>query len=185
MDKFLIALNHYSSLISAFATVAAAGATIVYVILTHRLVKETREVRLSQSQPRLVADFELIGRHFFHLAVKNLGNDIAQNILITCSPAFGKLETLKLESLSPNQDFRQLLGFIDPSTLKDVVVTLEIAYENSSKVKFNITRKIDLSIFDTDAIAIKEYKEITEAIARISRDIGDQLKEIARNTKKK
>jgi hypothetical protein len=162
-------------MISAIATIAVSLATIVYVFLTHKLVKETRETRISQLQPRLIIDIELVSYHFFHLAVRNIGNDLAQNINITCEPILGKLSNTKIESLSPTQDYRQYLMFSDPNKLKDMVITLSGVYENSAGKSFETIRKIDMSVYDTDAINPREYKEITEAITKTGKDLTDKL----------
>lgn len=168
-------LNQNSGMISALATLAVSIATIVYVYLTNRLVKETREARISQIQPRLVVDIELVGNYFFHLTVRNPGNDLAQNINIICEPTLGKFNNLKLESLSPTQDYRQLLIFTEPEKLKDVVVTLFATYENNAGVRFESKRKIDMSVFNADIINPKEYKEITETIAKTGKELSDKL----------
>ena len=68
-------------LIVAF-TFVVAGSTVAYVILTWRLVTETRRMREAQTEPRVSVRVEQeSGRHpGYELTISNEGQGVAKNV---------------------------------------------------------------------------------------------------------
>ncbi len=55
MQSFLHAINNNSGAINLLFSLIAAGATVFYAVLTHRLVGETKRMREVQTEPALSA----------------------------------------------------------------------------------------------------------------------------------
>ena len=81
-------INEYGSLVTLVFTAAVAISTVVYAVLTWKLVSETRRMRQAQTDPKVAVSFELIEEfmNFGHLWVQNIGLGPAYDIQFTITP---------------------------------------------------------------------------------------------------
>lgn len=79
-----------------------AGATIVYAILTWKLVSETKKIRKVQTEPDVCAYIETIGgwMPFTRLKIENIGLGPAHDIKFEINQDFEVAEDLKLSDLA-------------------------------------------------------------------------------------
>lgn len=97
----------------ALATIVCV-ATVVYAVLTYKLVNETRRSREALTEPHIVVylDKGFAGIHFYDCVIRNVGNGAAYNV---------RFEILRedllidgKESLKPLHIFKHGLRFIPP-----------------------------------------------------------------------
>ncbi len=73
-------LNQYANLILAILTFLYLLATIVYVVLTHSILRESRLTRLASNQPRLLGRLEPYSGLAVRYVITNVGIGAAVNI---------------------------------------------------------------------------------------------------------
>lgn len=128
-NNFICFINANSALWSFLVTVA----TIVYVILTYKLLKETQKARLDSIQPYVIVDF-YYKKTFLYMTVKNFGNDSAFDIEIEVSPKI-KISLNKIAFLAPEKQITQNL--LMPYSREDEVdITIKLQYKSSRNKTF-------------------------------------------------
>ena len=80
-NSIIYFINSNSALWSFLAT----AATVIYVIFTYRLLRETATARKLQRQPYIIADLEISGI-VLKMVVKNIGNNPALNVQVKVEP---------------------------------------------------------------------------------------------------
>lgn len=138
-----------------------AVSTVFYVILTSKLVQESRETRRFSETPFIVAsiDFTETNRKVIQIKIKNIGLGYAKNVSFILIKDFEWVENKPLkergafkngiQSFPPNYELNYIIAFLDkeeknPLSEKDYI-ELEIkyndihdkTYSNCYKLKFN------------------------------------------------
>lgn len=144
MQSFLLFLNSYASLI-------LVAVTVVYVILTWRLVLETRRAREAESEPQLIATLIPIAAMLVKLRISNVGRgpalDIQANIFL--EPNKGDdISTWRHPALLSNayEDFR-LEGdnnYLDKLAANYDRLIVDLEWHDSLKRKETKKYEIDL-----------------------------------------
>jgi len=104
-NQFLNFINYNSALWSFLAT----AATVVYVILTYKLLKETITTRKAQNQPAVIVDIE-VKSIYIKMIVKNVGNSPAKNIKIDVIPEINNPFS-SIEFLAPNREISNIIRY--------------------------------------------------------------------------
>lgn len=105
-NQFLNFINSNSALWSFLVTIA----TVIYVILTYRLLKETITTRKIQNQPYVIVDIELKSI-YLKMIVKNVGNSPAKNIKINLDPEINNPFS-NIEFLAPNREVSSVIKYV-------------------------------------------------------------------------
>ena len=119
----------WDDLLMLLFTGVVAGSTMIYAILTWRLVSETKKMREAQTEPRISIRIELdrSGDHEYELVISNEGPGVAMNVKFSFlgdpsyfrdtfvfggPPTVDQLPVIKdgLDSLESGQVFRFLIG---------------------------------------------------------------------------
>lgn len=144
-------------------------ATIVYVILTYKLLRETTETRKSQNRPYIIADMELNGI-YLKMIVRNVGNSPALNINMIIEPKINNPFS-NIEFLAPNRELSSIIKFIfhknsdEPENTK---YKFSISYEDTYKYKYNNEYNIDISpLLNSTNFCENENKEIVEKLDKM------------------
>ena len=125
------------------------GSTIAYVILTAKLVKETRIMRKSQVEPQIIAYLDLAETKaaIVYIKTKNIGLGIANNVKFNIIkdldyPDSRKLNDYKYFSEGVNyfppshEDKHLLFSFQEEADSKTIdYIELEVEYESILKEK--------------------------------------------------
>lgn len=175
---------------SALWTLLATIATVIYVILTYKLLKETINTRKIQNQPYVIVDLE-IKSIYLKLIVKNVGNSPAKNILININPEINNPFS-NIEFLAPNREISSVINYIfnkDTTELKQTKYKISISYtdiyENSST--YNHEYVIDISPFlQSIKFNENENKEIVEKLDKMLSkfdNLKDELHRISDSSK--
>lgn len=124
-NNFLNFINANSALWSFLATVA----TVIYVILTYKLLKETINTRKIQNRPYVIVDIELKSI-YLKIIVKNVGNSPAKNIKINVAPEINNPFS-HMEFLAPNREISSVLNYVfnrNPNEQKQTKYKFSISY---------------------------------------------------------
>ena len=150
-------------LLLVFSGIVAIS-TVVYAVLTWRLVSETRRMRQMQTEPRISVRPEL-SEHFGHggieLVIRNEGQGPAQNIRFQFQgdPTYfdkerpvDQIPVIKngLPYLGPNQTFRFLLGWLLGESFTHAMQkpwVFAVLYENQEGKPKKDTYVVDFSQF--------------------------------------
>lgn len=179
-------LNQNSGAITVIFTAFVAIATVVYAILTWKLVSETRMMREVQTEPKISAiiqpkDYWL---NFIDLIIQNIGLGPAYNIKFEISPDFED-RNLKLSEigfikhglryLAPNQKIQFFLTSLTENYEEKVKNPFEIRiiYENSIHKPYSNIYSIDFSQFTgTSQLGEPPLYKISKNIEDIQKNIG-------------
>jgi len=179
-------LNQNSGAITVIFTAFVAIATVVYAILTWKLVSETRMMREVQTEPKISAiiqpkDYWL---NFIDLIIQNIGLGPAYNIKFEISPDFED-RNLKLSEigfikhglryLAPNQKIQFFLTSLTENYEEKVKNPFEIRiiYENSIHKSYSNIYSIDFSQFTgTSQLGEPPLYKISKNIEDIQKNIG-------------
>lgn len=188
-------LNQNSGAFSVIFAGLVVGATIVYAILTRRLVIETEKVREAQTEPKVCVFIEPRGEilQFVAMAIQNVGPGIAHDIRFEVKPdfkihqgvRFSELNLIRngLKYLAPNQKFQFFLTFIssnetEPTEPKEQIQPFEVkvTYRSSTGKEYQDTYWIDLSPFLDlrllgESSLSHELREIPRELRAISRGV--------------
>ena len=142
-------------------TGVVAVSTLVYAILTWKLVSETQKMREAQTEPKVSVFVETHPKYFLlkNLVIRNVGLGIAYNIKFVVSPDFktfnsGMLSEMNIikngiPHLPPNSNYEFLLANIrnDFRNPDSVFFKITANYQNSFGKKFSDTFEIDMRIW--------------------------------------
>ena len=170
IDIFLDFINTNSALWNFLVS----AATIVYVFLTFKLLKETKKARLDSSQPYILADI-ILRNNFLNLVVHNHGNDAAFNIELIINPELNTTLN-KIKFLPPDGKITQNLMILAPNDDEDddLEYSIKITYMNSLKKQFSQTYNIDL----TPLKGLVSNNNENAAIEVLSKDVSSLSKEV-------
>lgn len=184
-NSLLCFINSNSALWSFLVTIA----TIVYVILTYRLLRETAKARKLQSQPYIIADLVLKGISL-KMIVKNIGNNCALNVKVEVEPAINNPFS-KIDFLAPEREISNVIKYIthgEAFNLENSKYKFKIFYEDPYKEKYNHEYSIDISpLLNATNYNESENKEIVDKLNKILPkfdSLKDELHSIADSSKK-
>jgi hypothetical protein len=178
--------------LTLFFTGVVALSTVVYAILTWKLVSETQKMREAQTEPKVSVFVETHPKYYLlkNLVIRNIGLGTAYNIQFIVSPDFktfnsGLLSEMNIimngiPHLPPNSNYEFLLAnirndFRDPDSVFFKIIA---NYQNSFGKKFSDTFEIDMRIwYDLATRPDDELKEIERQL----KDINGWLHQIANN----
>ena len=180
------------SLIVIFTGVVAVS-TVFYVVLTWRLVSETRRMRKAQTEPRVSLRVEP-AFHGMELVIRNEGQGTAKNISFEFEgdPSYfedplrvgpdgnrvsliEEISVLKdgLAYLEPRQTLRFFLGRPELNNIGQIPWTFHSKYETLSGEAVRDTYIVDFSQFRGIVYDMDWLGDIAQSLKYISADIGD------------
>lgn len=180
---FIAFINSNSALWSFLVTIA----TIVYVILTYRLLNETAMVRKSQSQPYVIADLELTGISL-KMVVKNIGNSPALNVKVVVEPEINN-PFCHIDFLAPSREISNIIKYVTSSETdkSDHKYTFKISYDDSYKTPYKHEYIIDiLPLLNSTNYKESENKAIVDKLDKMLTkfdNIKDEIHKISVSSK--
>jgi len=189
MDEVLKFLNNNSGAINTVFSGLVTLATLVYAVLTWKLVSETKKMRRAQTDAKVTVRVEPRKEtiHLLKLIVANEGIGPAYDVKFEILPNLSskieasikeKIESLGyfdkgIEYLSPNQEISTFLTSIlqDYDAKIETSFNIKVSYTNSSGQKAKDTYLIDLSIFKgLSQIGKPNLYTIAKEIEKIQKD---------------
>ena len=168
-------------------TGVVATSTVIYAVLTWRLVSETRTMRKAQTEPRVSVYVDL-NEHDGHgrmdLVIHNNGQGGAEDIRIDFEgdPTYfdderpiDQLPAIKngLRYLGPHGSFRILLGWLFGEAFTRAIQepwTFHLSYKNAIGDKISETFTVDFSQFDglmfTDGDPLKKIEKHLDSLQK-------------------
>ena len=174
-------------------TGVVALSTVVYAVLTWRLVAETRRMREFQTEPRVSIRVETdhTGLLGYELVIQNEGQGVAKNVRFEFEgdpsyfrnswvnrrpPAIDELPIIKngLDYLDPNQTYRFPLGTVSSKEYERAAETpwvFRTHYENLYGKPRTDTYTVDFSQFMGTFFESNHLKEIAEHMKVVRGDL--------------
>ncbi|NBJ14039.1 MAG: hypothetical protein FNP40_00375 [Dehalobacter sp. 4CP] len=158
--EFLDFLNKNSGAVNAISTIGLTIITLIYVLLTRNISKETKMMRIAQTEPNISAiiQSEEDCIKFIHLIIKNIGLGPAYNVKFKINPDYedrilgGKLSEIGfiengLPYFAPNQEFKIFLTNMAESYEEKMKKTfeIEVIYKSNIHKEYSNTYLIDFS----------------------------------------
>ena len=165
VSELLKFLNENSGAIGVIFSALVTLATLVYAILTWKLVNETRRMRKAQTDAKVTVRVEPRKEmiNFIDFIICNEGMGPAYNVQFDLQPQSAQIKdksiTDKIQSLgfiqrgieylSPNQEIRTFLTSLLKNFEKkiDTKFYIHVSYRNASGEQFEDKYLIDMSIF--------------------------------------
>lgn len=179
-------LNQNSGAFAVIFSSVVAIATLVYAILTWKLVSETRKMREAQTEPNISISLQPREEwiNLIDLVVQNIGSGPAYNIGFKVNPDFeytkgeflSEIGFMKkgLYYLAPNQKWQFFLTSIvknfEEKTKK--LFEIKVTYQNSAGKSYEDTYLMDFSLF----IGLSQLGE--PPLYKIAKNIKDIKKDI-------
>lgn len=180
----------YEPLISlAFAGVVAV-CTIVYVLLTLRLLSETARMRKVHTDPCVDFTIRSSTRGFFDACVKNIGNGPAYNVrfdvvakndtpaTVTAMDRLGKFNFIRngIAYLSPDQQMDAYFtnAYDDKAKAWDVCFDVLVEYQGRNRQKHKECFTVDLSEqFGGSCLVEDDYlKEMSKELKKVASQLA-------------
>ena len=181
-------LNQNSGAFAVVFSAVVAFATVVYAILTWRLVSETRKMREAQTEPKISATIQPREEwiNFIDMVIQNIGLGPAYNIKFDVKPDFeyvkgsflSELGFMKngLRYLAPNQKLQFFLTSMTENFEEKTKKPFEIkvTYRNSMGKKYEDVYVIDFSqLIGLRQLGEPSLYKIAKNIEKIQRDLHD------------
>lgn len=146
--------------------------TIVYVVLTYRLLKETVKARKLQYKPYVIVDFE-VKTYYLKMVIKNIGNDAALNVNINTSPAINN-DIKNLEFIAPGREISNIIMYLfDDGKVKDTKFFIDISYEDLFKQKYTHKYNFDIStLLKITQFNESDLKPVVDSLSKIHKEIN-------------
>jgi len=156
-------INSNGALWSFFVTIA----TVFYVILTYRLLRESAKARKQQNKPYVIVDLE-IKSIFLKMVVKNLGNSSALNVKIKAEPSFNN-PFENIEFLAPNKEISTIINYVTHDSLdtKNSKYKFSVIYSDPYGENYNHEYNIDISPYLNALNTKEDNKEIIDLLGKI------------------
>lgn len=170
-DAVLSFVNSNAPLWSFLVTIA----TIVYVVLTHKMLKESEKVRKLQNRPYVIADLTLDGV-WLKMTVKNVGNDSASKVQIAVDEIQNN-PLSNIDFLAPGRELINTVKYAFGETEKQESPEyhFHISYSDASNEMYNSQYKIDISpLLNSRDFVSSANKEIVDKLDKAV----DSLKDI-------
>lgn len=174
-DAILSFINSNAPLWNFLVTIA----TIVYVVLTHKMLKESEKTRKLQNRPYVIADL-IIDGIWLKMAVKNVGNGSASNVKISVEEIKeNPLSTIDL--LAPGRELINTIKYAygDKEAGESSVYHFHISYSDTSRELYSSQYKIDISpLLNSRDFVNPANKEIVDKLDKTVDNLKDLNKEI-------
>ncbi len=185
--EFLDFLNKNSGAVNAISTIGLTIVTLIYVILTWNISKETKMMRIAQTEPNISAiiQSEEDCINFINLIIKNIGLGPAYNVKFKINPDYedrilrGKLSEIGfikngLPYFAPNQEFKIFLTNLAESYEEKMKKTfeIEVIYESNINKRYSNTYLIDFSQMGGLSSGEPPLYRIADGIKQIQEDIN-------------
>lgn len=154
------------------------AATIVYVILTNKMLKESERTRKLQNRPYVIADLRFRGG-WLKMTVKNAGNDSASDVKINVNEIQNN-PLSNIEFLAPGRELNNILGYVSHQSEKNEdeqnsVYHFHISYKDSSGELYKSDYSIDIApLLNLTNYNDSENKEIVDKLDKVV----DKLKDL-------
>jgi hypothetical protein len=167
--KILDILNEYSSLILVFATV-------IYVIFTIILAKETSKLREVETTPFISVELITFGAAYLGLKFRNIGKSPAYNVKFEINEKyedfFGFNFKNKINYFSPGQEFecfgKQYREFLE---LEVTDIPIKVKYLSKDKKSFEETFYIEWESLKGRLIETKPLEKIEKHLEKIYKEL--------------
>jgi hypothetical protein len=184
-------LNANTGLLNVVFTMVVALSTVVYAVLTAKLVGETRRMRRAQTNPQLAihATSSEFGLNFMTLVVRNVGPAAAHDVNLKLNRDIEWMRGKKLSErglfkypipyLAPGQEISTFLLNVldhvrdDKRTIDHLSFTIAATYRNSTGDRFNEDFPVHFEYLE-ELIGIG-----TPPLVTIARDLDDIKKSLA------
>ncbi len=192
MIEFMNSLNSSSGAWTVIFSGVVTGATVVYAILTWRLVKETRLLREVQTEPAIEIFLKPleIALHFVRLHIKNVGLGPAFEIKFSITATEGgdsakglirdftktKFLTHGLKYLGSGQErisgYTQMTEDYEGKIASNLVI--EISYKSALGKKYHESLTVDMSEHEgTYQLGTPHLYSIAESLKKIEKTTRD------------
>ena len=189
MNEIFGFLNQHSEALTVIFAAVVTLSTVVYAILTWRLVSETRKLREVQTEPKIhitlnSLDFLI---SLTRLKIENIGSGPARNLKIIPSTVSGGESAQRLiEDLTRSNFFKTGLRHFGPGQIiyslytdmrKDFegksasVLSFKLHYENDFGKKYEDEIIIDMSEMKNDYRFQPHLYKIAQSLEAIQKDI--------------
>ena len=189
MNEIFGFLNEYSEALTVIFTAVVTLSTVVYAILTWRLVSETRRLREVQTEPKIhitlnSLDFLI---NITRLKIENIGLGSARNLKIDpLAISGGESAQRLLEDFTKSNFFKTGLRHFGPGQIiyslytdmrQDLegkaasVLSFKLHYENDFGEKYEDEIIIDMSEMKSDYRFKPHLYEIAKSLEAIQKDI--------------
>lgn len=178
-------LNRNSGAFTILFSGVVALATVVYALLTWKLVSETKEMREVQTEPRISVIFQPREEwiNFIDLVIKNIGLGPAYNMKFEINPDFefrnghflSQLNFMKgIKYLAPNQKMQffltSLVENFEEKTKKPF--NIKVTYDNKVGESYTETFTIDFSeLVGLGQLGEPPLHKIAKNLEKIQQDI--------------
>jgi len=178
---FINFLNQNQGAFLVIFSLIVALATVMYVILTGKLLSENKRLREAQTEPN-VSIFPQPGVGIINLIIQNVGLGAAHNINFEVSPSSEISEYLSKRSfvkhgityLAPNQKlFVFGVRIDDEEKTKLEPIEISVLFENYKKEKYKNSFSIDFAeLVDVGMVEESSLKNIHTSLEKISQSLS-------------
>lgn len=177
-----------ASWVSIASSAVVAAATVAYVILTRMILAESRRLRRSQAEPRVLVYAEIRTVAVVDLVVHNVGTGPAYAVQFSLKQDFQILEDARLSEigflrqgihlLGPGQKYRTLLAFPSRKDLMtSTLVEVSADYKDVYGTQYHDEFRVDLQAFEN----IRPGTTPAERMAEAAPKLAEELKGLNRN----
>lgn len=182
--------NNNTGILGLLFSFVVTSSTVLYVVLTHSLVQETKRMREVAVDPDIAAYLEPNrgAINLIDLIIKNIGNGPAYNVSFSIKQNEPIRKEIKffetsfinngIKYLAPNQEFRIYFGsalelFADPGV---GTINLAIKYFNNSRSVKNEAFELNINDFKgMMSISNSPLFEIADALNKIANDLHNTI----------
>ena len=191
MSELLDYLNKNSGAFTVIFTVVVAIATVVYAVLTWKLVKETGLMRQAQTEPRIEITLKSleIAIHIVRIHVRNIGMGPALNVKLTPRVMSGGDSAKNLiAEFTQTNFFKTGIAYFGPSEERvshytqmtedfdgklASVIAFDIEYEGVAGIQYKKILSIDMSEYKgTYQLGKPHLYSIAQSLEAIQKDVA-------------
>ena len=192
MNELLNYLNTNAGAFTVIFTVAVAIATVVYAILTWKLVSETRLMRQAQTEPKIEITLKSleIAIHIVRIHIRNIGMGPAVNVKFTPQiVSGGDCAKILMEEFTETNFFKTGIAYFSPNEervshytemTKDFdgktasVIAFEVEYEGVTGKKYKDILSIDMSEHKgTYQLGKPHLYSIAQSLEKLQKDVAN------------
>ena len=187
-DSIIIFFDSHSGFSTFISSLLVAIVTGVYVVLSWRLLQESKKMRILQNQPRVSITFEPEGHqiNLIDLVIKNTGLGPASDLRFRLQSDSEMIEGMPLSEvgliknglsyLGPQQEFRFLLAILYAATKEQMEqpVIITVQYNDTFNTQYSNTFTIDFSVLiGMPGLPKTAIYELVDATKDVKREIGN------------
>ena len=179
-------LNQNNGVLMIIFTGVVAFATVVYALLTWKLVNETKEMRKAQTEPNISVTIEPREEwiNFIDMKIMNIGSGPAYDIKFKIEPDFeyfkdrflSKIKIMQgIKYLAPNQKIQFFLTSLTENFEEKIKkpFKIKVVYKNKVGDIFRETFIIDFSQFEgMSQLGEPPLYKIAKSLDSLQKDVG-------------